>query len=432
MTSSSDLSAFPTKLSLSNVSSEKEMQSLRILIVGVGGAGCTILKNLDNSILEKIDYLAINTDSQALEALGIQNTYLIGKNKTYGLGTGGDPELGREAAESSWDELVYKFKGYNLIIILAALGGGTGGGVSPILSKIASQNQSLVFAFVTLPFSFEGSRRLGQAQASLAALRASADAVIPLSNDLLFQKQSSIISALQAFKESNIWIEKSLSSFLLMQLKAGLINIDFLHLSKMFSGCRGKTLFGFAEATDSSLVEDVLKKLLLCPLLHTPNSGQHADALIVSITGGRDLSMHQVTEVMQVLNQRFSSKENTILGVNIDEKKRAFLEVLILGVIRQGARAPRKEFSIASVAATTNTDIDGNAALEAPQGSAFVSSQKAKLLSKPSSAKQPQQEFEFLLGSEDRGFFENTEKNFYEGQDLDVPTYLRQGIKINL
>ena len=163
-------------------------RNVAIKLVGVGGAGSNAVDRLKMESLERLQLCVINTDSQALASSPVQDKVLIGMGSTRGLGAGGDPELGRQAAEDDREKIATVVKDTDLVFIIAGMGGGTGGGASPIVAEIAAEQGALVIAFVTLPFSFEGGRRLKQAEEGLAALRKVCDAVIPLPNDILLQE----------------------------------------------------------------------------------------------------------------------------------------------------------------------------------------------------------------------------------------------------
>ena len=168
-----------------NGASERE---LTIKLVGVGGAGSNAVDRLKMENPDRIQLATVNTDGQALASSPVEEKILIGRSVTRGLGAGGDPELGRLAAEAEKDKLADSFRGTDLIFLVAGMGGGTGGGAAPVVAEIASQEGSLVIGFVTMPFSFEGGRRLKQADEGLIALRQVCDAVIPLPNDVLLQQ----------------------------------------------------------------------------------------------------------------------------------------------------------------------------------------------------------------------------------------------------
>ena len=218
-------------------------RNVAIKLVGVGGAGSNAVDRLKMESLERLQLCVINTDSQALSSSPVQDKVLIGMGTTRGLGAGGDPDLGRQAAEDDREKIAAVVKDTDLVFIIAGMGGGTGGGASPIVAEIAAEQGALVIAFVTLPFSFEGGRRLKQAEEGLAALRRACDAVIPLPNDILLQEAAENETVLDSFARADEWIGRGVKSIWSMLSKTGLINVDFATLRQAFQNRGAKTLF---------------------------------------------------------------------------------------------------------------------------------------------------------------------------------------------
>ena len=188
--------------------------AVRIKIVGVGGAGNNAVDRIrmDMEQLDGLSLACVNTDLKTLSDSPVGETHLIGRNITRGLGTGGDPELGKKAAESDRETITRLVDGFELIFIVASLGGGTGAGLSPVIAEVAKQRGALVIAFVNMPFTFEGERRFKMADAALKELRGVADAVIPLPNDMLLQEEAAQDSVLNAFSKADEWITRGVKS----------------------------------------------------------------------------------------------------------------------------------------------------------------------------------------------------------------------------
>jgi cell division protein FtsZ len=396
-------------------------RTVAIKLVGVGGAGSNAVDRLKMESLERLQLAVINTDYQALSSSPVQEKVLIGMGTTRGLGAGGDPELGREAAEADREKLANVVRGCDLVFLLAGMGGGTGGGASPVLAEVAAEEGALVIAFVTLPFSFEGGRRLKQAEEGLAALRRVCDAVIPLPNDILLQEAADNETVLDSFARADEWIGRGVKSIWSMLSKTGLINVDFATLRQAFQQRGAKTLFGLAEGSGPNAVADAIAGLKLCPLLHTPEFSRKADRLLVNITGGTDLTLPKVNEIMSAIAEQFGRESHIIMGAVIDEGMQGCVEISVLGASDMGARGAllRRPVPARPRAAPARADEP----VPKPEPAAPVSS--GELPAKPTT----QEEFGF--GEvESRGQFERTDRNLFEGQDLDVPTYLRKGIKI--
>jgi cell division protein FtsZ len=398
-------------------------RNVAIKLLGVGGAGSNAVDRLKMESLERLQLAVINTDNQALSSSPVQDKVLIGMGTTRGLGAGGDPELGRQAAEDDREKIAKVVKDCDLIFIIAGMGGGTGGGASPIVAEIAAEAGALVIAFVTLPFSFEGGRRLKQAEEGLAALRRVCDAVIPLPNDMLLQESADNETVLDSFARADEWIGRGVKSIWSMLSKTGLINVDFATLRQAFNNRGAKTLFGLAEGSGENAAAEAIADLKLCPLLHTPEYSRKADRLLVNISGGTELTLPKVNEIMNAIAEQFGRDSHIIMGAVIDEGMQGRVEITVLGTSDMGARgisarrpAPVRQRMIAPrpEEPSPRQEVAAPAAPEAPV---------------MHGAKAMQDEFGF--GEvESRGQFERTDRNLFDGQDLDVPTYLRKGIKI--
>jgi cell division protein FtsZ len=398
-------------------------RNVAIKLVGIGGAGTNAVDRVKMENLERLQLCVINTDNQALASSPVQDKVLIGMGTTRGLGAGGDPDLGRQAVEDDREKIVNVVKGCDLVFIIAGMGGGTGGGASPIVAEIAAAEGALVIAFVTLPFSFEGGRRLKQAEEGLAALRRACDAVIPLPNDILLQEAADNETVLDSFARADEWIGRGVKSIWSMLSKTGLINVDFATLRQAFQNRGAKTLFGLSEGEGENAAAEAIANLKLCPLLHTPEFSRKADRLLVNIAGGTDLTLPKVNEIMTAIAEQFGRDSHIIMGAVIDEGMQGRVEISVLGTSDMGSRGvlPRRPAPVKPRAVTARPE-------DAPQGAeaAGPSAQEAAV---PAGPKPTQEEFGF--GEvESRGQFERTDRNLFDGQDLDVPTYLRKGIKI--
>lgn len=418
--------------------------NITIKLVGVGGAGSNAVDRLKMESLERLHLAVMNTDSQALASSPVEEKVLLGMGVTRGLGAGGDPELGREAAETDREKITKVVEGCDLVFLFAGMGGGTGSGAAPAVAEIASEAGALVIAFVTMPFSFEGGRRLKQAEEGLQALRRVCDAVIPLPNDILLQEGADDATVLDAFAQADAWIGRGVKSIWTMLFKTGLINLDFTALQQAFQHRGGKTLFGLGEGEGENAAADAIASLKLCPLLHTPEFARKADRLLVNITGGAGLTLPRVNELMTEITEQFGRNSHIIMGAVIDEDMRDRIEICVLGTSDMGGRAVtvrrslparnpvanrepvRAEREPAPAATATATPT------ERPIPAEFLRSEPvAAPAGKTASLKLDQDEFGF--GEiEARGHFEKTDRNLFDGQDLDVPTYLRKGIKISI
>lgn len=460
-------------------------RTIDILLVGVGGAGSNAVDRLKMDNLDRVQMAVINTDHQALAVSPVQEKVLIGSGVTRGLGAGGDPDLGREAAESDRAKIAAAVKDQDLVFIVAGMGGGTGTGAAPVVAEIAVEQGALVIAFVTMPFTFEGGRRSKQAEEGLLALRRVCDAVIPLPNNILLQEASENESVLDTFARADEWIGRGVKAIWAMLLRTGMINVDFSALRQSFNTRGGKTLFGLGSGRGENAAAQAIESLRACPLLTTPESTRKADRLLVNITGGPDLGINRVKELMQAVTGEFGMDSHVVMGAAIDENMQGCVELVVLGTTdiggrgRASARNPvsavrakgkdrELPFGDESQSSTANSaqalvqDSQADASFKsAPSGGpaaalsaavalaagkanksevASASSNWFSSASLTSPERNPKSltpletaQNEFTFGEQDsRGHFENTDRNLHEGQDLDVPTYLRKGIRLAL
>ncbi len=413
-------------------------RNVGIKLIGIGGGGSNAIDRLKMENLDRLQLAVINTDFKALSTSPVQDKILIGSSLTRGLSAGGDPELGRKAAETDADKIAEIVKGTDLVFLVAGLGGGTGSGATPIVAEIAAEAGAVVIAFVTLPFSFEGGRRRKQAEEALAELRRVCDAVIPLANDVLLQEGTEQTSVLDSFARADEWIGRGVKSIWAMLSRTGLINVDFTALRQVFQHRGGKTLFGLGVGTGENPASAALADLKQCPLLHTPEFARKADRLLVNITGGADLSLTKVNELMTAITDEFGREAHVVMGAAIDEALPGRVEICLIGTTDLGSR----NFTRRAVPVPARKSSERTAGPTATSVSSD-SSQNVKTTVSPSvprspaaathTAKPTQEEFGFQgAPTENRGTFERSDRNLFEGQDLDVPTYLRKGIKVTV
>ncbi len=433
-----DLTSDQLPLTVSADAGPPDERPVRIQLVGVGGAGTNALDRLELNELEGVRFAAINTDNQALNGSVVSEKLLIGRGVTRGLGAGGDPELGRLAAESDRDAIQAMVRNSELVVLVAGMGGGTGGGAAPVVAEAASKAGALVIAFVTLPFTFEGGRRMKQAEEGLTALRAVADAVIPLPNDMLLQQADDDASVLGAFGRGDEWIDRAVRSIWSMLARSGLINLDFAALRESFAFRGAKTLFGLGCGEGETAVAAALEDFRNCPLLHTPEFSRKADRLLVNIIGGPDLSLSDVQRIMSVVTEEFGRGPHVVMGAVIDETWSRRVEICVIGTTDlngRGARRVLPERAARSREGSRRVTIASEAEpvlVGAGAGPAVAAGGQAATFAKPARPPAaPARQDEFAFGEvAARGQFDQGERTIFEGEDLDVPTFRRRGIKI--
>ena len=419
-------------------------RTIAIKVVGVGGAGSNAVDRLKMENLDRLQMAVINTDHQALSNSPVQDKIFIGSTVTRGLGAGGDPDLGHDAAEADREKIAAVVKDCDLVFLVAGMGGGTGSGAAPTVAEIAAESGALVIAFVTLPFTFEGGRRAKQAEEGLAALRKVCDAVIPLPNDILLQQAEEGETALDSFARADEWIGRGVKSIWSMLFRTGLINLDFATLRQAFHTRGGKTLFGLGAGSGENAVAQAIEAVKLCPLRATPEFARKADRLLVNIVGGTDLTLPKVNEIMTAVTEEFGRDSHVIMGAVIDEDMQGKVEIVVLGTSDIGGRSGgvRRNAAVARAArvaaptaprAASELLLETPAAADVPPPPASTPSSAGGAAPKltPEVPTAPVAQGVFTFNEvESRGHFDKTDRNLFEGQDLDVPTYLRKGIRL--
>jgi cell division protein FtsZ len=415
---------------------------LSLKVFGVGGAGCNAAGFASQAAFTGVEFLAVNTDSQSLEACAAPAKFVLGASCTRGLGAGGDPELGRAAAEEDLEKLRGFCAGADIIFLLAGLGGGTGTGAAPVIARVARDSGALVLALVTLPFEFEGARRQVQAQTGLQLLKAAADAVICLPNQKLFKMLDEKTSVLEGFKISNNLLTEGLRGIWRLLTQTGLINVDFADLCSVTRGRHAASLFATAEAAGESRAEQAVAKLLAHPLLDGGQVLTESDSVLISIAGGPDLMMSEINKLMEPL-KRQCENAHIIFGASIDEQFAGRLSVTLIASSRPQAPAPDVPAPAArdtGEAASTPLEFLDTTAKDKPP-SRFngpppaLSDEKKEQIYRGQTGRSRRRtsrmQRELPLEIVFKGRFEKSEPTVRHGEDLDVPTYIRRGVPLN-
>ena len=289
---------------------------IKIKVIGAGGAGVNTINRLRDKDLPKVLLLAVNTDAQSLQTSNAIEKIQIGPKLTKGNGSGGSLEIGRMAANESRQELAGAMEGIDLIFITAGMGGGTGTGAAPVISKLAKEAGAAVIAIVTTPFLFEGQGRMSHAREGLSMLENEADTVVVIPNQKLFDASSDGISLQDAFQKADIVLVKVIRSITDLITTPGLINLDFSNVRAVVTkGGRGFFGFGEARGKDRSkkLVDETLSSVLLENL-----DIKGAGSCLVNIYGSQELSFKEVNQIMEVISGKLDPKANIAFGVTID------------------------------------------------------------------------------------------------------------------
>jgi cell division protein FtsZ len=297
-------------------------------VVGVGGAGGNAIDRMISSNLAGVEFVATNTDAQALERSLAQQKVQIGSNITQGLGAGANPEIGRRAIEEDRELIVTALTGADMVFITAGMGGGTGTGASPIIAEIAKDQGALTVAVVTKPFEFEGRKRMGQADEGLCQLKEQVDTLIVIPNQRLLdivEKTTPLLDAFRMADEVLLHATRGISDLVTIP---GLINLDFADVKTIMSEM-GDALMGTGSAGGEARAREAAQEAISSPLLEDI-SIDGALGLLVNITGDKDLSLYEVNEAVSVIYEAAGQDANVIFGAVIDERSEDEIRVTVI------------------------------------------------------------------------------------------------------
>lgn len=287
-----------------------------IKIVGIGGGGVNAVNRMIEQGLKGVEFIAINTDAQALLMSDADVKLDVGRDSTRGLGAGADPEVGRKAAEDAKDEIEELLRGADMVFVTAGEGGGTGTGGAPVVASIARKLGALTVGVVTRPFSFEGKRRSNQAENGIAALRESCDTLIVIPNDRLLQMGDAAVSLMDAFRSADEVLLNGVQGITDLITTPGLINVDFADVKGIMSGA-GTALMGIGSARGEGRSLKAAEIAINSPLLEASMEG--AQGVLMSIAGGSDLGLFEINEAASLVQDAAHPDANIIFGTVIDD-----------------------------------------------------------------------------------------------------------------
>jgi cell division protein FtsZ len=288
-----------------------------ITVIGIGGAGGNAVNTMISYNLRGVDFIAANTDAQALEASASPVKIQLGAETTKGLGAGSDPDIGRQAALETRETLREHLEGSDMVFITAGLGGGTGTGGAPIAAEIAREIGALTVAVVTKPFQFEGKKRNGQAEVGIAELRKIVDTLIIVPNQRLLSLGGRELSLLDAFKKADDILYHAVKGISDLIMVPGLINLDFADVKKIMSQM-GLALMGTGTAGGENRAVEAAQKAISSPLLED-NTIQGARGVLLNITGGPNMTLHEINEASSMIQAEAHEDANIIFGTVVDE-----------------------------------------------------------------------------------------------------------------
>lgn len=302
-------------------------QTAKLKVIGVGGGGSNAVNRMIDSGLKGVDFIAVNTDSQALHFSKAEHKVQIGAKLTRGLGAGANPEIGLKAAEESRDELGSTLKGADMVFVTAGMGGGTGTGAAPIVAQIAREVGALTVGVVTRPFPFEGKKRSTQAEMGISNLKSQVDTLIVIPNEKLLQVVDKNTSINDAFRIADDVLRQGVQGISDLIAVPGLINLDFADVKTIMQDT-GTALMGIGIASGENRAVVAARSAISSPLLETSIEG--ARGVLLNITGGANLGLYEVNEAAEIIAEAADPEANIIFGAVIDESMKDEVRVTVI------------------------------------------------------------------------------------------------------
>lgn len=301
-----------------------------IKVIGVGGGGNNAVNRMIEHGVQGVEFIAVNTDAQALNLSKAEIKMQIGGKMTRGLGAGANPEVGKKAAEESREQLEEAIKGADMVFVTAGMGGGTGTGAAPVIAQIARELGSLTVGVVTRPFTFEGRKRANQAAGGISSMKEAVDTLIVIPNDRLLEIVDKSTPMLEAFREADNVLRQGVQGISDLIAVPGLINLDFADVKTIMSN-KGSALMGIGVASGENRASEAAKKAISSPLLETSIDG--AQGVLMNINGGTSLSLYEVQEAADIVASASDQEVNMIFGsvINEDLKDEILVTVIATG-----------------------------------------------------------------------------------------------------
>lgn len=334
-----------------------EMQQFAVIkVIGVGGGGNNAINRMIEAGLRGVDFIAVNTDAQALYDSKAENKIQIGEKLTKGLGVGADPDKGMKAAEETAEELRKALAGANMVFVTAGMGGGTGTGGAPIIARIAKEIGALTVGVVTRPFTFEGNKRRQQAETGIQLLRDEVDSLIIIPNDRLFQVVDKHTAVSDAFKIADEILRQGVQGISDIISVHAMINCDFADVETIMKNT-GSALMGIGRASGENRAAEAARMAISSPLLETSIEG--ARGVLYNITGGNDLTLYEIQEAADIIHQAVDPEAHIIFGAAIDEDMQ---DEIRFTVIATGFNAPPRTASVTE----TRSSVRSSRVMESP------------------------------------------------------------------
>jgi cell division protein FtsZ len=383
-------------MNTSNIPGQTESFA-HIKVVGVGGGGCNAIERMMSEGLQGVDFIAVNTDAQALMLSNAKTRVRIGEKLTRGLGSGGDPEQGRKAAEESAESLYTVLKGSDMVFVTAGMGGGTGTGASSIVAQIAKEVGALTIGVVTRPFSFEGSRRIQCAEGGITKLKEQADTLIVIPNDRLLQIVDKRVNLQDAFKIADDVLFQGVQGISELITIPGLINLDFADVRTIMSE-GGAALMAVGKASGDDRAQIAAEQAISSQLLDITIDG--ARGILFNVTGGPDLTLYEVNQAAAIIKETAHPDVNLIFGAVIDQAMGDELRVTVIATGFERTGVPRR----------------------------IVEKPKNRILNEASGKEVETREMESISVATQKPINDFQPRTF-NTEDLDIPTFLRNRIR---
>lgn len=386
-----------------------------IKVVGVGGGGVNALNRMIQSGLRGVEFVAINTDAQALLMCDADVKLDIGRDITRGLGAGADPEVGRRATEEHESEIEAALKGADMVFVTAGEGGGTGTGGAPVVARIAKRLGALTVGVVTRPFNFEGKRRAVQADEGIRALREEVDTLIVVPNQRLLEMTNKKISALEAFITADDVLRAGVQGISDLIVVPGLINLDFNDVKSVMQGA-GSALMGIGTAKGEDRAVRAAEIAVSSPLLEATIEGAHGVLLLIQ--GASDLGLHEIDDAARLVQEAVHPEANIIFGATIEDTLGDEVRVTVIAAGFDGGEPIRRKFESQAFASSALS----SAAATAQVASEWASVEPLESEAIPGSVQEFETEAEIVSPEGDREKV-STKGSF--GDDLDLPEFFR-------
>ena len=347
-----------------------------IKVIGVGGAGNNAVNRMIEAGIRNVEFIAVNTDRQTLNESKANSKIQIGEKLTRGLGAGANPDIGSQAAEESRAEIAEALKGADMVFVTAGMGGGTGTGAAPIVAATAKEMGILTIGVVTKPFTFEGKKRLAQAERGIASLKGKVDTLVVIPNDKLLQVIDRKTSMIEAFRMADDVLRQGVQGISDLISVPGVINLDFADVRTIMLN-QGMAHMGIGCASGENRAEDAAKQAIQSPMLETSIEG--ARGIIINITGGSDMGLHEANTAAELVQRSADPEANIIFGTVIDESMGDELQITVIatGFEKEDERRPGSQYenivadawrkrSSNTIASSSTSSNDTNGDLDIP------------------------------------------------------------------